>query len=129
MKYLSVLIAFVIATSASFAQEDLRDGLERPAVDTVIERIKAALEGDLSDRRKAYLEHRLAYIELHAEIRAALRVAIADLGEDATRDERKEAHLAIRDQFSDQMHAIKDARRDLVRKRRANRGDDSSADG
>ena len=35
----------------------------------------------------------------------------------------------VREQFSDQLQEIKDARREIAKKRRSNRGDDASADG
>ena len=95
----------------------------------MIERIKNALEGDLSDRKKAYLEHRLAYLELQVDMRQALRDAIGDLAEDATDEERKAARNSVRDQFSDQLKVVKDQRREISKKRRANRGDETSADG
>lgn len=129
MKYLTLLIALAALSTSAFAQTDLRDRPERPRTDALIERIKGALEGDLSDRRKAYLEHRLAYLELHVDMRQALRDAFGDLGQDATDEQRKAARDAVRDQFSDEYQAVKEARRDIAKKRRANRGDDAPADG
>lgn len=129
MKYLTLLLAVAAISTSMFAQTHRPDRPDRPRTDALIERIKNALEGDLSDRKKAYLEHRLAYIELHADIREALRSAIGELGEDATDEQRKAARDAVRDQFSDQLQTIKDARRDAVKKRRAKRGDDAPADG
>lgn len=126
MKYLTILLALAAISTSAFAQIDRP---ERPRTDALIERIKNALEGDLSERRKAYLEHRLAYIELHSDIREALRNAIGDLGEDATDEERKAARDSVRDQFSDQLQEIKEARRDAAKKRRTNRGDDAPTDG
>ncbi len=130
MKYLTILLALAALTTSTFAQDDLRERVDRPRADALIERIKNALEGDLSERRKAYLEHRLAYLELHVDMRQALRDAIGELGEDATDEERMAARHDVRDQFSDQLQEIKDARREIARKkRRANRGDDAPADG
>ncbi len=129
MKYLTVLLAIAAISTSAFAQIDRPERPERPRTDALIERIKNALEGDLSDRKKAYLEHRLAYLELHVDMRQALRDAIGELGEEATDEERKAARDSVRDQFSDQLQEVKDQRREIAKKRRANRGDDTSADG
>ena len=129
MKYLTILLALAAISTSALAQTDRPERPDSPRTDALIERIKNALEGDLSDRRKAYLEHRLGYIELHSDIREALRSAIGELGEDATDEERKAARDSVRDQFSDQLQAIKEARRDAAKKRRSNRGDDAPADG
>ena len=126
MKSLSVLLAIAVISTSAFAQ---KKHPERPRPEAVIERIKNALEGDLSDRKKAYLEHRLAYLELQVDMRQALRDAIGDLAEDATDEERKAARNSVRDQFSDQLKVVKDQRRAISKKRRANRGDETSADG
>lgn len=126
MKSLSVLLAIAVISTSAFAQ---KKHPERPRPEAVIERIKNALEGDLSDRKKAYLEHRLAYLELQVDMRQALRDAIGDLAEDATDEERKAARNSVRDQFSDQLKVVKDQRREISKKRRANRGDETSADG
>ncbi len=126
MKSLSVLLAIAVISTSAFAQKKRP---ERPRPEAVIERIKNALEGDLSDRKKAYLEHRLAYLELQVDMRQALRDAIGDLAEDATDEERKAARNSVRDQFSDQLKVVKDQRREISKKRRANRGDETSADG
>lgn len=129
MKYLTILLALAALSTSTFAQDSLRDRVERPRTDALIERIKNALDGDLSDRKKAYLEHRLAYLELHVDMRQALRDAIGDLGEDASDEERKAARDGVREQFSDQLQEIKNARREIAKKRRANRGDDAATDG
>lgn len=129
MKYLTILLALAAISTSTFAQTDRPERPDSPRTDAVIERIKNALEGDLSDRRKAYLEHRLAYLELHVDMRQALRDAIVDLGVDATEEERMAARDAIRDQFADQLQVVKDSRREIAKKRRSNRGDDTPADG
>ena len=121
MKYLTVLLAFVLASGAAFAVD--RPERDRNRADAMIERIRAALEGgELSERRQAYLEHRLSYLELHKEIREAVRDAITELGADATREERKAAMESVRATFSEQLDDLKDARRDAVKKRRHLRG-------
>ena len=128
MKYLSsLLIALIFASGVASAIGD-RPERERPRVDAIIDRIQDALEGDLSDRRRAYLEHRLAYLELHSDIRAAMREAFAELGQDATKEQRQEAAAAVREQYSDQLQDLKEARRDAMRQRRGNRGDDAGND-
>lgn len=129
MKSLSILLAIAAISTSAFAQKERPERPERPRPEAVIERIKNALEGDLSDRKKAYLEHRLAYLELHVDMRQTLRDAIGDLAEDATDEERKAARNSVRDQFSDQLKMVKDQRREVSKKRRANRGDETSADG
>lgn len=129
MKYLTILLALAALSTSTFAQDDIRDRFERPRTDALIERIKNALDGDLSDRKKAYLEHRLAYLELHVDMRQALRDAIVDLGVDATEQERMDAREDVREQFSDRLQEIKDARREIAKKRRANREDDAATDG
>jgi len=128
MKYLTLLLALAALSTSTFAQTDLRERV-RDRAGAQIERIKNALEGDLSDRKKAYLEHRLAYLELHVDMRQALRLAISDLGADATAEQRMAARVEVRDQFSEELAQIKDARRELAKKRRAHRGDDAPADG
>ena len=129
MKSLSILLAIAAISTSAFAKRERPERPERPRTEAVIERIKNALEGDLSDRKKAYLEHRLAYLELHGDMRQALRDAIGDLAEDATDEERKAARNSVREQFSDQLKSVKDQRREISKKRRANRGDATSADG
>jgi putative component of toxin-antitoxin plasmid stabilization module len=129
MKYLTTLLALAALSTSTLAQDGLRDRVERPRIDAVVERIKSALDGDLSERRKAYLEHRLAYLELHVEMRQALRDAFGELGGDASDEERMAARESVRDQFADQLQIVKDQRREIAKKRRANRGDDTSADG
>lgn len=126
MKYLTVLLAFVLTSSAAFAELE-RPERDRPRTDAIIERIRAALEGgELSERRQAYLEHRLSYLELHKEIRTEMRKAMAELGADATREERKAAMEGVREGFSEQLEDLKDARRDAVKKRRHRRGADET---
>ena len=129
MKFLSVILVIAAISTSAFAKKERPERPERPRAGAVIERIKNALEGDLSDRKKAYLEHRLAYLELHVDMRQALRDAIGDLAEDATDEERKAARNSVREQFSDQLKSVKDQRREISKKRRANRGDATSADG
>lgn len=130
MKYLTILLALAALSTSTLAQDDLRDRVERPRAEALIERIKSALEGgEISARKEAYLEHRLAYLELHVEMRQALRDAFGELGGDASDEERMAARESVRDQFADQLQIVKDQRREIAKKRRANRGDDTSADG
>ena len=125
MKYLTILFAIALSSSATFAVD--RPEHDRPRTDAIIERIRAALEGgELSERRQAYLEHRLSFLELHKEIRTEMRERMAALGEDATREERRAVMEEVRGEFSDQLDDLKDARRDAVKKRRHRRGADET---
>ena len=130
MKYLTILLALAALSTSTLAQDDLRDRVERPRAEALIKRIQSALaEEDLSARKEAYLVHRLAYLELHVDMRQALREAMGALAGDATDEQRKAARDSVRDQFAAQLQIVKDQRRELIKKRRANRGDDTSADG
>jgi len=130
MKYLTILLAFAALSTSTLAQDDLRDRVERPRAEALIKRIQSALaEEDLSARKEAYLVHRLAYLELHVDMRQALREAMGALAGDATDEQRKAARDSVRDQFAAQLQIVKVQRRELIIKRRANRGDDTSADG
>ncbi len=130
MKYLTILLAFAALSTSTLAQDDLRDRVERPRAEALIKRIQSALaEEDLSARKEAYLVHRLAYLELHVDMRQALREAMGALAGDATDEQRKAARDSVRDQFAAQLQIVKVQRRELIKKRRANRGDDTSADG
>jgi len=130
MKYLTILLALAALSTSTLAQDDLRDRVERPRAEALIKRIQSALaEEDLSARKEAYLVHRLAYLELHVDMRQALREAMGALAGDATDEQRKAARDSVRDQFAAQLQIVKVQRRELIKKRRANRGDDTSADG
>ncbi len=128
MKYLSLLLALAAISTSTFADLNLPER-DRDRAGALIERIKNALEGDLSDRKKAYLEHRLAYLELHVDMRQALRVAISELGADATNEQKMAARVEVRDQFAEALAEIKVARRELAKKRRDHRGDDAPTGG
>jgi len=130
MKYLTILLALAALSTSTLAQDDLRDRVERPRAEALIKRIQSALaEEDLSARKEAYLVHRLAYLELHVDMRQALREAMGALAGAATDEQRKAARDSVRDQFAAQLQIVKVQRRELIKKRRANRGDDTSADG
>ena len=119
-KYLLSLIAFGILSSAAFAE------IERPRMkrlDTMIDRINAALEDTtgLSERRIAYLEQRRDLLGVQLEMKTALRAALSELADDATEEERKAAVQSVREQFAEDLEGIKQARREFMKRRRANR--------
>lgn len=129
MKYLTVILAIAAISTSAFAQIDRPERPDRRGVDALIERIDAALEGELTERKRAYLEHRRDYLALHVDMRQALREAFGALREDATEEERRAARDEVRTAFATQLEGIKEARRDIAKRRRANREDDSSSDG
>ena len=123
-KYLLSIIALGILSSAAFAE------FERPRIKrdlaTILERIQGILEDDearseLSDRRIAYLEQRRDLLGVQLEMRTALRAALSELADDATEEERKAALQSVREQFAEDLEGIKQARRDFMKRRRANR--------
>lgn len=126
-KYIAVLLALAVTSTVGFAQGDDIERPKRHGLDRIIIRVQEALENVEPDsRREAFLERRLEFLSLQLEIRAALRAAIAELGENATDEEREAARDNVRDQFSEEIDAIKDARRDKARKRRTDRGEDEA---
>ena len=123
-KYLLSIIALGILSSAAFAE------FERPRIKrdlaTILERIQGILDDDearseLSDRRIAYLEQRRDLLGVQLEMRTALRAALSELADDATEEERKAALQSVREQFAEDLEGIKQARRDFMKRRRANR--------
>ena len=123
-KYLLSLIAFGILSSAAFAEiEHKRPSMKR--LDSMIERLDEALlnkEG-LSDRKIAYLEQRRELLGFKLEMKTALRAALSTLADDATEQERKDVVQGVRDQFAEDLAGIKQARREAMKLRRANRSD------
>ena len=89
----------------------------------MIDRINAALEDTtgLSERRIAYLEQRRDLLGVQLEMKTALRAALSELADDATEEERKAAVQSVREQFAEDLEGIKQARREFMKRRRANR--------
>jgi len=119
-KYLLSLIAFGILSSAAFAK------IERPKMkrqEAMLDRINAALEDreGLSDKKIAYLEQRRDLLGFQIEMRTALRAALSELADDATKEERKAAARSVREQFAEDLEGIKQKRRQFMKRRRANR--------
>jgi hypothetical protein len=120
-KYLLSLIALGVLSSAAFAEID-RPRMKRP--DSMLDRIEAILGDEnngLSERKIAYLEQRRDLLDIQLRMRVALREALGTLGKDATDQERREVVQGVRDQFAEDLEGIKQARREAMRLRRANR--------
>lgn len=124
-KLITCIIAIVAATSiATAAGPRKAKSLEK--LGNQLERITNFLDekGDeIAEGKKSALEHRASILELQIEVRAAVRAALAELDEDATKEEVREAVHAARVQFKDQFQALKEERRALRAERRANRED------
>ena len=54
-------------------------------------------------------------------MRTALRAALSELADDATKEERKAAVRSVREQFTEDLEGIKQKRRQFMKSRRANR--------
>jgi predicted house-cleaning noncanonical NTP pyrophosphatase (MazG superfamily) len=124
-KYITLLIAVAITSSLAFAVDGKRDRPERPKRPTLeqqIERIGGILEdADLSDRKKAYLENRLAVLGIQSEFRAALKEKMAELGKETTKEEHHEAMKTLRESFSEALDGLKVNRREVFERRRQHR--------
>lgn len=121
-KYLLSLIALGLLSTAVSAE------IERPRMkrdlSTMIERIESILadeDNGLTERRIAYLEQRRDLLGVQLEMRTALRAALSELAADATGEERKAVVQRVREQFAEDLVGIKQARRDFMKRRRANR--------
>lgn len=119
-KYITLLVA--VAITSSFALSAGKERPERPKRPTLaeqIERIGGILEdGELSDRKKAYLENRLAVLEIQREFRAAAKAKMAELGGEVTKKERHEAMKNLRESFSEELDGLKVSRREVFERRR-----------
>ena len=91
--------------------------------EAMLDRINAALEEreGLSEKKIAYLEQRRALLSFQLEMRTALRAALSELADDATKEERKAAVRSVREQFTEDLEGIKQKRRQFMKRRRANR--------
>jgi hypothetical protein len=119
-KYITLLIAVAITSSFAFAVDGERpERHKRPTLAEQIERIGGILENeDISDRKKAYLENRLAVMEIQSVFRDKVQEAIADLGEGATEEDRHDAMRDLRDNFKEELDGLKVNRRALFDGRR-----------
>ncbi len=131
MKKLTVLLmAIAISSSMVSAVEFARPRMD--GIDKQRERIAAILEdadAELSERKRAYLQQRLEILDIQSDFRTALRDAISELGEDATREERSDVVRSVRDTFAERFEEIKDRRRDATTHRRNQRTRDRETDG
>jgi len=91
--------------------------------EAMLDRINAALEEreGLSEKKIAYLEQRRDLLSFQLEMRTALRAALSELADDATKEERKAAVRSVREQFTEDLEGIKQKRRQFMKSRRANR--------
>lgn len=125
-KYLIALVALALTSNIAFALDGERP--RRPGIlDRQIERIGDLLEDetvDMSDERRAYLEARLGILGVQRDFREAVKAAMQELGEDATREERRAAMEGVRDDFADKLDVLKDARRSFIDKRRKRHNQD-----
>ena len=119
-KYITLLVAVAITSSFAFAADRERpDRPKRPTLEEQIERIGGILEdAGISDRKKAYLENRMAVLGIQSEFRAAVKAKIADLGDEATRDARHEVMKGLREDFKVALDGLKVNRRELFEGRR-----------
>ncbi|MGK0241157.1 MAG: hypothetical protein ACI92G_004649 [Candidatus Pelagisphaera sp.] len=119
-KYITLLIAVAITSSFAFAVDGERpERHKRPTLAEQIERIGGILENeDISDRKKAYLENRLAVMEIQSDFRAAVKAKMAELSEEATKEERHEAMKTVRESFADALDGMKVSRREVFEGRR-----------
>lgn len=110
-KLITLILAATVLSSIASAATTFRG---KRGLDKQLERIEAVLgdtERDLSEQKRAFLERRAEVLELQVEVRAALRAAVAELGDDATKGELKAAHQAVREQYKEQFTALKEERR------------------
>ncbi|MBT3483427.1 MAG: hypothetical protein HN457_18585 [Opitutales bacterium] len=118
-KYITLLLAVGITSSLAFAAPDRPDRPKRPTLQDQIERIGGILEdADISDRKKAYLEGRLAVLEIQSEFRAAVKAKMTELGDEATKKQRQDAMVVVRESFKENMDGLKNTRRDKFERRR-----------
>jgi hypothetical protein len=122
-KYITLLIAVAITSSFAFAVDGERperpERPKRPTLAEQIERIGGILENeDISDRKKAYLENRLAVMEIQRDFRTAVKAKMAELSEEATKEERLEAMKTVRESFADALDGMKVSRREVFEGRR-----------
>ena len=119
-KYLLALLALALTSNVAFALDGERP--RRPGIlDRQIERIGNILEDetvDMSDERRAYLSARLDILLVQQEFREAVKAAMQELGEDATREQRRAAMEGVREDFADKLDVLKDKRRAFMDKRR-----------
>ncbi len=89
----------------------------------MLDRINADLEDreGLSDKKIAYLEQRRDLLGFQIEMRTALRAAMSELADDATKEERKAAVQSVREQFAEDLEGFKQKRSKFMKRRRANR--------
>lgn len=122
-KLITFIIAFAAAASIATAAGP-RHGKSLEKLGNQLDRISNFLEekGDeIGEGKKAALEHRASVLDLQIQVREAVREAVGELEEGATREEVKEAVHAVRVQFKDQFQSLKEERRSLREERRANR--------
>ncbi len=117
-KYILALIALALTSNIALALDGERP--RRPSIlDRQILRIGELIEaGELSAEREAYLQARLGILSIQRDFRTAVKAAMQELGEEATREERRAAMEGVREQFADQLVVLKDTRRSFIDKRR-----------
>lgn len=122
-KLITFIIAFAAATSIATAAGP-RFGESLGKLSSQLERINTVLgdeEKEISDGRRAALEHRAEMLALQIDVRKAVKEAVQGLEEDATKEEIKAVVHGVRVQFKDQFQALKEERRAIRAERRANR--------
>lgn len=116
------LIAFIIAFAATASILTAAPERKGRDLQKQIDRINNFIEekGDeLGEGKAAALQHRLSVLELQQTVRAQVKEAVAALGEEATKEEIKEAAKAVRVEYKDQFQALKEERRTLREERKA----------
>lgn len=120
-KLITLFLAATVLASFASAATSFKG---KRGLDKQLERIEAALgntERDLSEQKRGFLERRAEVLELQLEVRAALKTAVSELGEDATEEELKAARQAVREQYKEQFQAMKAERRAEREERKAAR--------
>ncbi|MBK1879594.1 hypothetical protein [Pelagicoccus mobilis] len=118
------LVTFIIAFAATASILTAAPERKGRDLQKQIDRINAVIEekgDDLAEGKAAALQHRLAVLELQQAVRAEVKEVVEGLGEDATKEDIKEAAKEVRLTYKDQFQALKEDRRTLREERRANR--------
>ena len=117
-KYLIALVTLALTSNFAFALDGERPD-RKSLLERQIDRISSLIEsGELTQERADYLNARLEVLNLQKDFRDAVKAAMQELGEEATREERRAAMEGVREDFAEQLDTLKDARRAFFDKRR-----------
>ena len=117
-KYITLLVAVAVTSSFAFAAER-PERPDRSTLEEQIDLIGGILEGtELSDRKRAYLENRVAVMEIQSEFRAALKARMAEIEEDISKEKRHDIMKGLREEFKGALGELKVNRRESFEGRR-----------